>query len=67
MCAKPQIRSVTYLPHLKHPLWYLYPPATRSSAAYTDLVHFGHFGCEAGTKGILFDLLSKNRSENSNK
>ncbi|VEN36187.1 unnamed protein product, partial [Callosobruchus maculatus] len=48
-----------HLPHLKHDLWNLYPPATRSSAAYTDLPHFGHFGLSAGLKGILiylFDL-----------
>nr|CAI5841616.1 unnamed protein product [Callosobruchus analis] len=47
------------LPHLKHDLWNLYPPATRSSAAYTDLPHLGHFGLSAGLKGILiyvFDL-----------
>jgi len=43
----------SYLPHLKHILWYLYPPAIRSSAAYTDFTHFGHFGCSMATKGIL--------------
>jgi hypothetical protein len=31
----------------------LYPPAIRSSAAYTDLEHLGHFGCSIATKGIL--------------
>jgi len=45
-----------HIPHLKHDLWNLYPPATRSSAAYTDLPHFGHFGFSAGTKGILYDF-----------
>lgn len=44
------------LPHLKHVLWYLYPPATRSSAAYTDLLHLGHFGFSTGLKGILMDV-----------
>lgn len=42
-----------YLPHLKHILCHLYPPAIRSSAAYTDLEHLGHFGCSIATKGIL--------------
>lgn len=39
--------------HLKQVLWNLYPPATRSSAAYTDLLHLGHLGVSTATKGIL--------------
>lgn len=42
-----------HLLHLKQVLWNLYPPATRSSAAYTDLLHLGHLGVSAATKGIL--------------
>lgn len=45
-----------HIPHLKHPLCHLCPPATRSSAAYTDLPHLGHFGFSAGLKGILVVL-----------
>ena len=41
------------LPHLKHCLCHFMPPATRSSAAYTDLEHLGHLEISAGTKGIL--------------
>jgi hypothetical protein len=42
-----------YLPHLKHILWNFSPPATLSSAAYTDLPHLGHLGFSTGLKGIL--------------
>lgn len=56
-----------HLPHLKHVLWNLYPPATRSSAAYTDLPHFGHFGLSTGTKGILSDFIGCNWNSKSNK
>jgi len=42
-----------YLPHLKHILCHFSPPATRSSAAYTDLPHLGHLGFSTGLKGIL--------------
>lgn len=41
------------LPHLKHVLCHFWPPASRSSAAYTDFPHLGHFGFSGGLKGIL--------------
>ena len=34
-----------YSLHLKQVLWYLCPPETRSSAAYTDRSHTGHLAC----------------------
>lgn len=45
--------NIGNLLHLKQVLWNLYPPATRSSAAYTDLPHLGHLGVSTGVKGIL--------------
>jgi len=41
------------LPHLKHVLCHFSPPAKRSSAAYTDLPHFGHLGLSGGLNGIF--------------
>lgn len=51
------------LPHLKHILCHLSPPATRSSAAYTDLPHLGHLGCSTGLKGILSVTGKKKKKE----
>lgn len=62
------IYLVQYLPHLKHILCHFSPPATRSSAAYTDLPHLGHLGFSTGLKGIskgrdyFLDLQPKRKS-----
>lgn len=42
---------------------HLSPPATRSSAAYTDLPHLGHLGCSTGLKGILSVTEKKKKKE----
>lgn len=65
-CRLNSISTNLNSPHLKHILCHLCPPAIRSSAAYTDLSHFGHLGCSTGTKGI-FDVVFngfQNKTEN---
>ena len=48
--------TLLHMEHLKHPVCHLWPPASFSSAAYTDFPHFGHFGISIGLKGIFFDF-----------
>ena len=51
-----------YLPHLKQILCHLYPPAIFSSAAKTDLAHFGHCGACGALKGIISSFLRSRKS-----
>lgn len=37
--------------HLKQSLWQTRPPASKRSAAQTDLSHLSHFSCFGATKG----------------
>ena len=48
--------TLLHMEHLKQPVCHLCPPANFSSAAYTDLLHFGHLGISIGLKGIFFDF-----------
>ena len=51
-----------HLPHLKQILCHLYPPAIFSSAAKTDLSHFGHFGACGALKGIISSFYAVERA-----
>ena len=46
------VRLTWNIPQRRHIGCHFFPPASFSSAAYTDLSHRGHFSCWAGVKGI---------------
>ena len=51
-------RRKVYLLHLKQTLCHLCPPASFSSAAYTDRSHLGHIGASGALNGMVVLFIS---------